>query len=565
MKFLRERAWLLVGVMGLLFWFAMRGAYKGYFMDDDLDNLSWIRNSLFSSFAAGLLSPKYFVYNFRPVGHFYFWVMERVAGMNYQPYVAVLHAAHIVNLSIVWLLAASFGLSTGARMIALLVFGFHMAAFDAYYRPMYIFDVLCATFCLLAILAWRKDRLWLSVLCAWLAYKSKELAIMLPLVLFCYELWFGGGRWKRLAPFFGISLLFGVQALLFRNSNPSEYSFVFTAAGLAQTLVFYSRQIAFLPYAGLVLLAMPFVTKNKLVWFGLAMGILFLGPVLFIPGRLYGAYLYLPLAGIGLAVAAILDRGARGAWIAFSLLAVVWIPVQYVKMRELRSSALFIADDNREYVSALRKLARVRPTMTTAVIDGAPAAMHRWGYEGALRYIFKNPHLIIRDVQELEASPVTKDDNVVLLSWDAPVRAVYIAARDSGDQESARIEMTRATPVWQFEKGFYPRDNGYRWIAPQARARLWRPVEANWFDVTVNIGPDYIRRVQKVMLAVKVDGTEIGRAEFTKPGTATKKWALPAAAAAATSKIEFEVSPPLLTPTDPRPLGIPIIAFGFRL
>ncbi len=565
MKFFRERSWLLVGIVAVLFWIAVRGAYKGYFMDDDLDNLSWVRLSPFSTFGIGLLAPKYYIFNFRPVGHLYFWLLERTAGLNYTPYVAVLHGAHIFNLCIVWNLAAAFRLSTGARMIALLVFGFHMAVFDTYYRPMYIFDVLCGTFCFLSILAYRKDQLWLSVLCGWLAFKSKELAIMLPMVLLCYEVWFGSRRWKRLIPFFAISLVFGAPALIYRDTAPTEYSLIFTIQGLVKSISFYATQITFIPYAGLFLLAIPFFTKDRRVWFGVAMCVLFLGPMLFVPGRLYGAYMYLPLAGIGLAMGTLADRSPRIAWFCFALLAILWVPVQYFKLRQLRNVALAVAGDNREYVSALQKLVKVRTEITTAIIDGAPAKMHRWGVEGALRYIFRKPDLKVKYAEELEQSPVDAEQAVVQLSWDPSLRVVYSVARDSKDQESARIEMSRMTPLWQLEKGFFEREAGFRWIAPYARARLWRPVEAKAFDVTVNIGPDYIRLVKRVTLKVKVDGIEIGSQEFIEQGIQTVKWPLSVAAKAATSTIEFDVSPSLQTKGDPRPLGIPIVAFGFRL
>ena len=56
---------------------------------------------------------------------------------------------------------------------------------------MYAFDLFCATFCLLSLLCWIKRRWVLSFLAFWLAYKSKELAVMLPAILACYELWFG--------------------------------------------------------------------------------------------------------------------------------------------------------------------------------------------------------------------------------------------------------------------------------------------------------------------------------------------------------------------------------------
>ena len=125
--------------------------------------------------------------------------------------------------------------------------------------------------------------------------------------------------------------------------------------------------------------------------------------------------------------------------------------------------------------------------------------------------------------------------------------------------------MSLVTPIWQLEKGFFQLDGGFRWIAPHARARLWHPVEAKAFDVTVNIGPDYIRQVKRVTLKIKVDGIEIGSREFVEQGIQTVKWPISIAGKAATSKIEFDVSPPLETQGDPRPLGIPIVAFGFRL
>ena len=72
-----------------------------------------------------------------------------------------------------------------------------MALFDAVWKPMYVFDVLCATFCLLSVLMWTRRRWILSLLAFWLAYKAKELAVMLPAVLLCYEMWIGTRRWNR--------------------------------------------------------------------------------------------------------------------------------------------------------------------------------------------------------------------------------------------------------------------------------------------------------------------------------------------------------------------------------
>ena len=65
--------------MAALFLIANRGAYKGYFQDDELDNISWAPTLSAGTFAEGLLTPKFLSGNFRPTGHFYFAVMAGVS------------------------------------------------------------------------------------------------------------------------------------------------------------------------------------------------------------------------------------------------------------------------------------------------------------------------------------------------------------------------------------------------------------------------------------------------------------------------------------------------------
>ncbi|MEO8130656.1 MAG: hypothetical protein ABI822_26380, partial [Bryobacteraceae bacterium] len=101
---LRWRAAVLAGVIVILFLVANRAAYKGYFQDDDLDNLSWTGQIDAVDFAKGLVSPVFSRNNFRPVGHFYFHVMERFAGLHFAPYVAVLQLLHLCNGLLLWLL-----------------------------------------------------------------------------------------------------------------------------------------------------------------------------------------------------------------------------------------------------------------------------------------------------------------------------------------------------------------------------------------------------------------------------------------------------------------------------
>ena len=101
---------------------------------------------------------------------------------------------------------------------------------------------------------------------------------MLPAVLACYEVWIGQRRWKRLVPFFAVSLLFGIQAAILPVHRGTRYEMQLGLNSLATTICFYSSQLFLLPYAGLLLLALPFFVRDRRLWLGLAAMLLLLIP-----------------------------------------------------------------------------------------------------------------------------------------------------------------------------------------------------------------------------------------------------------------------------------------------
>src|SRR5207237_6965307 len=105
-------------------------------------------------FITPLLTPRFFENNFRPVGHLSYWFMGRLAGLTFPPYILVIHAVHLINVVLLWLLLRRLELPPAADATGVLFFAFHMAAFDVYWKFMYVFDLLCGTFCLLSLLAY---------------------------------------------------------------------------------------------------------------------------------------------------------------------------------------------------------------------------------------------------------------------------------------------------------------------------------------------------------------------------------------------------------------------------
>jgi hypothetical protein len=527
-----------------LFLIANRASYRGYFQDDELNNISWTGELPASEYAKGVLTPRFFPNNFRPAGHFYYHVMTLRNGLDFPKYLPVIHLAHILNFWMVWLLARRLGIDPLPATLGTLFFAFHMASFDIYWKPMYVFDLLCATFTLACLLLYSRRCYALAFASFWLAYKSKELAVMIPFALAAYELWIGKEkRWKPLVPFFAASLSFGLQGVL-RNPNlDNDYTFRFTPQALWTCLSYYSSRVLLAPYAGLALLPLPFLIRDRRLWFGCAMLCVFFAPLLFLPGRLFAAYCYLPLAGLALTMAALASKSAP----AVAALAALWIPWNLAQLRSLEAEALRIAEDNRAYVSALEQFARRSPDTRVFLYDGAPAAMHVWGIEGALDIVYGRPPEL-HSIADPAAAEAGKRPDAALLQWDAGARKLSIAKPSAA----------------QFGEGWHAQEDGFRWIAPAAAATLPRPAGTREFALTVNIPEDQIRQTGPVTVAVSIDGVEIGTRQFRAAGVQSARWPAPESASDR-ANLDIRVSPEYRpTNGDTRKLGVAVMELGFR-
>lgn len=249
-------------------------------------------------------------------------------------------------------------------------------------------------------------------------------------------------------------------------------------------------------------------------------------------------------------------------WIAAPL--AIWLGFNYTEMREKRRATLAEAEETAAYVFSLADLARNGKDIDTMLVDSAPAGLRRWGVEGALRYTFDRDDLEMIYLEDSDHKEPRADATLAMLSWDGPMKKLYTMRRTAALGDAPYVEMTRLTPVWQLTKGWYQREGNYRWTMPRAEARVRRPANANAFQVTVNVGPDYIRAVGKVTLTVRVGGAELGTRTFTQNGWLTEAFAMQPGPEGNVN-VEFSVDPPFRPKNgDPRPLGIPIAAFGFR-
>lgn len=397
-----------------------RAAYQGYFQDDELDNIGWTQFGSAAEYFKGVVTPQFFVNNFRPVGHFYFHEAALHFGLAFPKYVAVLHALHLLNVWLLWVLLRRLGAGEFAAGAACVVFGLHMALFDAFWKPAYVFDVLCGTFCLLSMVCWVERRWVLSFVAFWLAYKSKELAVMLPVVLALYEFRMGKRQWKALAPFFAASISFGAQALWMSPHRDDDYTFRFTGAALARTATFYGSRVLLASYAAVLLPVAAW--RNRRAWFGLAVMAIFFLPMLFLPGRMNGAYCYVPFIGLGIALSGIFENWPRAAVPAALLL---WAPLDIHALRVQRNVTLARDQAAKAWVTTLAAYGAAHPATEALVFDGGPEGFARWGMEGAVKFVFHrlDPRL------SAMAEPVSAGNSAVL-RWDSANHRLDITARN---------------------------------------------------------------------------------------------------------------------------------------
>jgi hypothetical protein len=429
LKWLKSRALppLLAGIAIAVAFIALNhSAYDGFFQDDELDTLRWSPTTPATIFLTGLVTPRFQTNNFRPVGHLYFALMGRRFGLWFAPFITAIFAIHLLNALLLWLLMRKLGIKPWCAIAAAAFFTLSAAAFDAYWKPMYVFDLLCATFSLASILLYSYRSWVLSFIAFWLAYKAKELAVMLPAVLIAYEYWFGERRFKVLIPFVLAGLSFGIQGIVLNpHKHGSPYAIHISVNALKLTAPFYAHRFLMFPLSGFLLLALA-VLRDSRVWFGLAAMLLVMAPILFLPGRLYEAYSYLPLACATIAIAAAASHlNPLWAWIALA----IWMPFNLDQVHRERHVKLDLDDQVFSYVDSLAKFAKRNPDISTFVYDGVPPGFHDWGVIGAWNLVHGKRDLPALSIDSPGAGQVPAEHTIAYGTWNYPLRQLIVSRR----------------------------------------------------------------------------------------------------------------------------------------
>lgn len=552
-KRLAPALWVLLAVLFLI---ANRGAFKSYFQNDELDNLSFTREIGLKDFLVPLAVPNVFDDNFRPVGHLFFRLMGQTAWLNFPAYIWFIQVVHLLNAILLWLVLRRLGAPFGAACAGVLFWAVHMAAFDVYWAPMYVFDLLCGTCCLLSLLAYVHDRWILSLLAMWIGYRCKEVVIMLPVALAGYEFLLAQRRWKRLIPFFALSLILGLQAIYQNHNHPeTAYTLHLTARTLWECISYYASKVFLIPYAGFLLILLLFSRDRRVLFGVLTFGAL-LVPMLLLPGRLFSAYLYVPMVGLSIALAALAEK-TNPALVA--LFFVFWLPWNFVNLRRDRNVALSGAPDRRAFVASVRDFAQRHPQTATFIYDHGPFLPY--GAEAAVKLSYPlYTKILFTSLDDPKLKEALEARDLAVLSWDNAGRKPLILERNSAQPDASYLKMDASTPIWQLDSGWYPLEGKFRWTKPEASAHIHLPEAARRFELVVNIGPRYIEQVHRSRVEVLLDGTPLGAANFDHAGWQTVHWDLPPHLTPGDKQVTIRTSPDLNVG---RQLGTAVGALGF--
>ena len=535
-----------------------RPAYRAFFAEDDLDNLANAYQVPGTEILRTLASPRVTGGDeFRATGYAYYYAMVRMAGLRYAPYIATIHAIHLFNVLLVFLLARALGAEILGACAAALFYVFHASGFDVYWKVMYVFDLLCATFALAAMLAYVRGRVLWALLFFWLSLRAKEVVIFFPVVLAAYEMQLGERRWKRLIPFFAISAVVGLFALVDNRGLDNDYAFRFTWAALAKTSVYYAEKLALAPMAGFAVVLVPLVLMVKqsktraeaCATFGVVAFLLLLMPMLFLPGRLFAAYLYAPMIGLALAISTV----RRPAWLAIFFL--LWIPWNYSQFRVDRSQALDLSYERRAWFEPVAEFFRAHPETDTVLWDGTPPSVPEHYITGAARLLSRAPNVRVAWIHR--AADEAQRKNLVALVWDPERRQLHVLGRQP---DAAYVRTNETAPPWQLIEGWEGNQGAFRWTKPRARIRLQRPANAKALEIAVNVYAFDAQRPGKMDVAL--DGNPLGSIALVKSEPTTFRLPLPAGMEGP-SIVEMRVSPPFFDPNGSGDLGQPITAIGF--
>lgn len=384
--------WLAPALV-LIYFFALAGmGLWSHWAPDDMQNLYYYywSHGVPALIKANILFATTY---YRPMGGIFYLPLYAIAGLNPVPDRVVCFALLVLNIWLSYALARRLIGDRGAAVIAALVGCFHGNALAMYVSNSIIYEILCFTFEISALLYYVRIRqmgrtlkpLEIAILLVLYvcALNSKEMGVMLPLWLAAYEWWYRDAPGLRVRTLVPVAIA-GVMALIYiagkmRGSDSlaqfEAYRPSFTVHKYFETsqaylnLLFYSnrgfntvRTILF--WAALFVIA--YALRSRAMKFAALFALFSFLPLNFVNVR-EGFALYIPLFGFSTYLAALwaavmnAARLAPGQRLQATAIAVVACAfalgmVHHAKAQRLLPFALHAQENTWMCIQELRRL-----------------------------------------------------------------------------------------------------------------------------------------------------------------------------------------------------------------
>ena len=212
---------LLIGVVGFA---AYANALSGEFLYDDeffiqrnryITDCAYLKDIFTTDLTAGAYRPSNF---YRPVQSLAYMAVYVFSGYKVLGYHLLNVLLHVGNAALVYLLTARLFASPLAAFAASLLFVVHPVHTSAVAYISGTADPLACFFVLLALLAWLRDSRALSVASFVLALLSKEVAMILPMLMLVVDVFRRKPiRWGRYLPHLGVAAVYALARLTVLN------------------------------------------------------------------------------------------------------------------------------------------------------------------------------------------------------------------------------------------------------------------------------------------------------------------------------------------------------------
>ncbi len=327
------------------------GFYDGWWY------LEWAATMGLPRYLIQFLDPANITQGYRPVQGLYIYLLYHLFGLNPDGYHLAHTALHALNAVLLFFVVNELGGNHRSALVASLLFATSPVVSLAVFWHAVV-DPLAGCFYLLTILLWtkylksRRPLLWVAAFAAFvLALFSKEIAVILPLLLFLVEWWFlrSGKPMPNVRPYLPfVLMLFPHLWLVTQVQSHGEFSSQFgfrIGPHMITNLMPYLAVLAFpwtneLPadilyyiWLGVVVLLVSIITLYKrslaLVFLGLV-AILNISPLTGFPLDYFNTrYLYLPVIVSLILFALVLERAwkATSKWRLSSLAVPVIVAV----------------------------------------------------------------------------------------------------------------------------------------------------------------------------------------------------------------------------------------------